>query len=105
LYYLEVCVARQWLEKLEGQFASIVALMEDEFDSHEFILKLAQAHQGLYVKALQPYADTVCPFRNVHREIGKRLLKYRQLVEKIGEVKSPDIFGDECSCARWRKVK
>ena len=98
-------MARQWLEKLEGQFASIVALMEDIFDSHDFILKLAQAHQGLYVKALQPYADTGCPFRNVHREIAKRLLKYDQLVEKTGEGNSPNIFGVECSCARWSKVK
>jgi hypothetical protein len=93
-------------QDIEAVFGDVVASMDqDEFDSHEFILKLAQAHQGLYVKALQPYADTGCPFRNVHREIAKRLLKYDQLVEKTGEVKSPDIFGDRCSCARWRKVK
>jgi hypothetical protein len=46
------------LDSLEAVFPDILVLMPDEFDSHEFILRLAQAHQRLYVVALSGYADT-----------------------------------------------
>ena len=39
-------------DALEAAFPSIVVNMDDEFDSHDFILKLAHANQRLYVQAL-----------------------------------------------------
>ncbi len=94
------------LDNLETVFAQVVDILEkDEFDSHEFILRLAHEHQCLYVVALAVYADTDQPFQIVHSEIAKRLLKYPNLVNKTGETVSKDIFGQKNPCARWRRIR
>lgn len=92
-------------EALEAVYPQVIVLMHDQFDSHEFILKLAQAHQRLYVQALIEYADSDRPFQIVHGQIAKRLHNFPNLVEYFGEHNSPDIFGQENSAARWRKVQ
>ncbi len=92
-------------EELEKKYDEIVGLMPKEFDSHEFILKLAQEHQRLYVQALVEYIKDDRPFQIVHGQIAMRLLKYPKLVTKIGEGVSKDIFLQENSAAIWRKVK
>jgi hypothetical protein len=94
------------LDALETVFAEVVAGMDkDEFDSHDFILKLACDHQRLYVKALAVYADTNRPFQIVHGEIAKRLFTHGRLVVKTGETVSEDIFRQLNTCAAWRRVK
>lgn len=65
---------------------------------------LAQQYQRLYVEALAAYAKTNRPFQIVHGEIARRLLAHEELVKKIGERDSPDIFGQVNSVAVWRKV-
>jgi hypothetical protein len=94
------------LDALETVFAQVVAGMDkDEFDSHEFILKLACDHQHLYVSALATYANTNRPFQIVHGEIAKRLLTHHgEVVTKTGEATSEDIFGHVNTCAMWRRV-
>jgi hypothetical protein len=99
-------MAKEAFERLEGLFPKIVNLMsEDEFDSHDFILKLAQKYQKLYVQLLYVYKDNNQPFQSVHKEIAKRLKKHEGLVEHMGNHSSPNIFGLENNCAVWRKVK
>ena len=44
-------------EAIEEIYPRIVKLMDDEFDSHEFILMLAQKYQKLYVQALYEHRD------------------------------------------------
>lgn len=90
------------------QYPSIIAMMENEFTSHEFILKFAQAHQTLYVKALYAYRNTVhreqpAPFLMVHRELANGLAS-SDLVERLGQVNSHDIFGQPNRCTKWCKV-
>jgi hypothetical protein len=79
--------------------------MGDEFNSHQFILWLAQHYQRLYVHTLAVYADTDRPFQIVHGEIARRMLSYPHLATKIGDVVSADIFGQKNSAALWRKVR
>jgi hypothetical protein len=93
------------LEALEKKFPEVVAKMDRYFDSHDFILKLAQMHQRLYVAALAAYVDKDYPFQIVHGEIARRLLNYPKLVVKIGEDSSEDIFRQKNSSTVWRKVK
>jgi len=93
------------LDTLERLFPEAVAAMPEEFDSHQFILWLAQHHQGAYVRALAAYAHTDQPFKNVHGQIAKRLHGHPSLVAKVGEGSSRDIFGERCSAAKWRKVR
>ncbi|MEN6572371.1 MAG: hypothetical protein ABFD24_11050 [Anaerolineaceae bacterium] len=96
---------------LESKFAEIVAMMPDPFDSHEFLLALAEHNQTEYVKALYAYKDSVnkenpSPFQVVHMQVMKRLNKHPELVKEIRKgVPSKDIFGNPQTCSEWQKVK
>jgi len=94
-------------EQLEEKYDEIVNLMpdDDDFDSHDFILRLAQKHQQLYVQALSEYANNNQPFQTVHAEIAKRLKKREDLVKQFGSRDSTNIFGLKSEAAVWRKVK
>ena len=93
------------LDALEAQYASVlVGLMERTFDSHQFILALAQREQRLYVQALAAVADSDRPFQIVHGEIARRLQNHPSLVQKVGEQNSADIFGHMNSAVTWRKL-
>jgi hypothetical protein len=98
-------MAKAAYEALEEIYPRILKLMDDEFDSHQFILKLAQKYQKLYVQALYEHRDQNRPFHKVHMAIGKRLKKRADLVKHIGNQPSQNIFGEESKVAVWRKVK
>jgi hypothetical protein len=89
-------------EHLEQFYPEVIAQMPVHFDSHKFILQLAQQHQALYVQALAQYPDE--PFRIVHGELSKRLKKFSHLIRQDGVKNSPDIFGEVCEAAAWEKV-
>ncbi len=91
------------LEALEAAFPEIVATMGEYFDTHDFVLKLAHAHQRPYVAALAR-CKSDHPFQIVHREISRRLLNHPELVTRIGERTSRDIFGQKSSATVWCKV-
>ena len=94
-------------EELEKKYDEIVGLMpdDDDFDSHDFILRLAQKNQQLYVLALNEYATNNQPFQTVHAEIAKRLKKREDLVKQFGSRYSKNIFGLENEAAVWHKAK
>lgn len=98
-------MAANALDALEKVYPTIVKLMDDEFDSHQFIERLAQKYQKLYIQALYDFRDSNRPFHRVHMAIGKRLKKRRDLVEHIDNQFSRDIFGQDNEVALWRKVK
>ncbi len=99
-------MAKEAFERLEELFPKIVNLIpDDKFDSHDFILKLAQKYQKLYVQLLYIYKDNNQPFQLVHKEIAKRLKKQDDLVKHVGNRPSKNIFGLENNVAVWRKVK
>lgn len=99
-------MSKDALQDLEDVFPRIVRSMPDnEFDSHEFILALARKYQKLYAEALFTSKEERLPFNRVHRAIGKRLKRHKDLVEQIGTRTSKNIFGFESKVALWRKVK
>jgi hypothetical protein len=91
-------------EALETVYEEVINSMPVTFDAHEFILKLAQRHQRLYVQALIVYADTDQPFQIVHGQIAQRLGNFPNVVTYIGERNSKDIFLQANSASLWRKV-
>jgi hypothetical protein len=92
------------IESLEAVYEQVIALMPNRFDTHEFIVKLAQEHQQLYVKALIEHAESEKPFRALHSQIAMRMLKYPNLITRIGDHISRDIFLQENIAAQWQKV-
>ncbi len=91
-------------------YPAVIAQMDSTFTSHEFILRLAQQHQVEYIEALHAYRNTLraskpAPFLIVHGVLALHLQDCKKLVKQSpGYVDSVDIFGDEATCAEWRKV-
>ena len=99
-------MTKEAFERLEEMFPRIVNLMpKNDFDSHDFILALAQEYQKFYVQLLHVYKDNNQPFQSVHKEIARRLKKRDDLVEHVGNHSSKNIFGLENNCAVWHKLK
>ena len=101
-------MAQHDFSALYALYPGIIDTMESTFTSHQFILKLAQAHQQLYVEALYAYRNNLhrrqpVPFMMVHKELA-RGLSQSNLVEYVREVDSKDIFGESNRCGQWRKV-
>jgi hypothetical protein len=92
------------LEALTRHFPAIIDVMDNEFDSHEFILELARTHPVLYVEALHAYRDKGAPFETLHRVLAVQLRGFDDRVEGLGKVKSKNIFREETPCERWRKL-
>jgi hypothetical protein len=91
-------------EALEEIYPNIVKLMDDEFDSHDFILMLAHKYQKLYIQALYEHRDQTRPFHRVHMAIAKRLKKHTDLVRQVDSKPSPNIFRRDNKVAVWQKV-
>jgi hypothetical protein len=94
---------------LAAQYPGVIAQMPPVFTAHEFILRLAQQNQRLYVEALfaykdNPTASTATPFLIVHRALAKKLSAFPLLVTHQGDVKSNDIFDNQSECSQWRRV-
>ena len=102
-------MAESALQALETAFPEVVATMGEYFDSHEFVLKLAHAHQRPYVTALAR-CKSDHPFQIVcrdtsRRDISRRLSNPPELVSRIGERTRRDIFGQKSSATAWCKVE
>jgi hypothetical protein len=84
--------------------------MAETFTSHQFILKLAEKYQVLYIEALYSYRYTLrsgqpAPFLIVHGILGQHLLDYPELIQEINPaIKSKDLSGNENSSSYWRRV-
>ena len=89
---------------LKNEYPQVIAGLPDVFKSHQFILALAQQHQGLYIEALSAYLRTLkpqdSPFRAVHGRLSQML---HDFAEYRGHVPSQDIFGTPNDCAEWKK--
>jgi len=93
-------------EDLLNHYQETIEAMPPTFTSHQFILRLAQQNQKLYIKALHDYCDEPAPFRTVHGILAKHLHNYPELVELVRQdALSTDIFGQSNECAEWRRLK
>jgi len=92
-------------QSLFTHFTDVIQEMPADFDSHQFILQLAQEHQGEYIDALAAYRETEAPFKAVHSILARHLEDFvPQYIIKTDGTINEDIFGDPCSCATWQKM-
>ena len=94
---------------LYEQYPAVITQMPTIFTSHQFILRLAQQNQALYIDALHSYRDAAhrgapAPFMIVHSILSKRLNAHPDLVKRLDDVPSTDIFGQPNECAQWKKL-
>jgi hypothetical protein len=91
---------------LLAHYPETIKAMPTTFTSHQFILRLAQQHQRLYIEALHSYRGKPAPFQTVHGILAKRLHDYPELIELVRhDALSTDIFGQSNECAQWRRLK
>ncbi len=97
------------LDPLYAVFPEIIDAMPPRFSSHEFILKLAQRHQDLYVEALYHYLSArrsgrPAPFLILHGILAQQLGRHDDVLCKVrDDLPSRDIFGNPAECAQWEK--
>lgn len=89
---------------LFARYRQTIREMPSGFDSHEFIARLAQENQSEYIGALAAYRRSGTPFKVVHGILARHLNAFPDLITPNGGTISDDIFGDPCSCMKWRKV-
>ncbi len=91
---------------LYAQYPSAIDQMPTFFTSHQFMLRLAQQNQALYIDALDSYRHEPAPFKIVHGVLAKHLHAYPKLVELVRfDAPSTDVFGQSSPCAEWRRLK
>jgi hypothetical protein len=93
---------------LYEQYPSLIAQMDNRFNSHQFILELARQHQKEYIEALYHFRDTDAPFMNLHGVLSRHFNALPHLVKRVGDsspAESQDIFGRKQGCALWEKVR
>jgi hypothetical protein len=74
------------------------------FPSHDFILRLAQQNQSLYMEALYTYRNHNGPFQTVHQQLSEHLNGVPNLIQHDVNVSSVDIWGNANGCTSWRKI-
>jgi hypothetical protein len=93
--------------QLFERYPATISQMPDKFDSHQFIQRLTQENQQLYIEALYHYRDSSeseAPFMVVHGKLAKHLKKYPELIKLIGTIQSENFFWQVNACAAWEKV-
>ena len=94
-------------DELEEHYREVIEQMDDKFTSHQFIEKLSQMEQSLYVQLLSAYNEKGQPFQSVHSVIAKRLKNnWKHLVHHVDtDSKRENIFGNYNAAVVWHKVK
>ncbi len=95
--------------ELYVHYPAVIAQMPATFTTHEFIRRLAQHNQTLYIEALYAYRHSTrqgepTPFMMVHGTLATHLDTIAEL-ENLCYVPSTDIFGQSNECVRWRKIE
>jgi len=87
------------------QCTTVIGNLQNDFDSHDFILKFLEKYPVEYGKLLIKYKNV----NTAHAEIGRFLLDNSEQylnhlkIEYKGEHESLNIFGNMSPCAKWHK--
>lgn len=84
------------------QCTTVIGNLQNDFDSHDFILKFLEKYPAEYGKLLIKHSSV----NTAHAEIGDFLLKNsgNLNIEYKGKHESLNIFRNMSPCAQWNKV-
>lgn len=94
------------IDALKRHYPEAIALMPDQFDSHDLIDKLMALHPTLYVAFLDEFASQgrkSVPL--AHGALSKALYDFPELVRRDGDAVSINVRGHQSKAAAWRKVE
>ena len=92
------------IEELYAQYQSVIRSFSSDFNSHEFILRLAHRNQRTYVRALNESAYSDTPFRELHGKLAGYLINYPDLIYPGEKEPSRNIFGQRSTARIWQLV-
>lgn len=93
-------------EKLEESYPSIIDMMPgDLFNTHEFMLKLVEEYQELYVQALVEYSQSDQPSLMVIGKIVTSLKERNDLITYIRRESVENVFEQNHEFEVWQKVR
>ena len=93
-------------DKLEEIYPSIIDMMPDDlFNTHNFILRLVQEYQELYVQALMEYSKNDQPSLMVIEQIAAGLRERNDLIIYVRSEPIENIFEQKRDFEVWRKVR
>lgn len=84
---------------------TIVAELQDDFNSYDFIQKFARRFEVEYVSMLSLYDDE--PFRKVNAQIAQFLSNNENrlnIIKQHSKTTYTNILGEETKCEMWRRV-
>jgi hypothetical protein len=93
-------------DKLEEIYPNIINMMPDDlFNTHEFMLKLVQNYQELYVQALMEYSQNEQPSLIVIEQIAKALKERKDLITYVRSEPVENVFEQKQDFEVWQKVR
>jgi hypothetical protein len=93
-------------ERLEEIYPTIIDMMpNDIFNTHEFMLKLVQEYQELYVQALIEYSQSNQPSLLLLGRIASRLKERSDLITYIKSDSIENVFEQRHDFEVWEKVR
>lgn len=88
---------------LHNVYSSVIAEMNEEFTSHEFIQHLFREHQREFIEALYEYRNHQAPVRQLTSQISRQLHNDTSINYLKQLAPNSNIFGEQSECASWRK--
>jgi hypothetical protein len=86
-------------------FESIIDVMPENFDSHDFIFEMMRHYPREYTNALYQYRRSKDPINTLHSMIGRKLLSFETKIKKSKKKTSKNPRGLPSTNQYWRKIE
>jgi hypothetical protein len=86
-------------------FETILASMESEFESHDFIFEMMRHFPREYTWSLYECRRAKDPIRTLHAKIGRKLSEMKGRIVKTRKKSSRNVRGLTSSNQFWKKIE
>lgn len=86
-------------------FETIIAHLEDRFDSHDFIFEMMRRFPREYTTSLYECRRSKDPIQTLHAKIGRKLLEFGDLIRKAERTSSRNVRGLPSGNQHWEKIE
>lgn len=90
----------------KGHFETVIAQMEQTFDSHVFIECYKRMYKSEYNRLCEHYSHTQDPIQTVHAPIARNLSRYAKELYICADGDNPSMNGrgNRTPCKKWKKL-
>ena len=88
---------------IDTVFETVLAKMEEKFDSHDFIFGMMRTFPKEYTAALYQCRRSKDPIQTLHSKIGRKLLDFDDRIKKSSRKSSRNTRGLPSNNQFWEK--